>query len=253
LKPGFFQSDQQRKRIEALKTERENLQRQRAEWDAELTRLETENDLPGKVAALEQLRRSADEARGRFDDAAADVDRLVPLFEDPRNGATARLFRSAAEVNANYANLFPAPAAGPPRVPPLVERHPPVEPNSGTLSTLRRLADAARKARGEGEVHDANSAWRVAASNARLFKAARTLEGHMLLLSYNRHAGEENTVRLRGELGEHALHMDALESRVKEASFRLTLGDIRAYHGTGITDNDLRAIQSFILLGIAFD
>jgi hypothetical protein len=60
-------------------------------------------------------------------------------------------------------------------------------------------------------------------------------------------------VRLRSELEEHALHLQALRARASEADIRLGLRDQVAFHSSGITDEDIQAaigITQSILLGI---
>lgn len=181
------------------------------------------------------------DAQEAHENAVAELALWLPTNDDHANGSTARLFRQEAELSKEHKEHYKGLT--------LAIRHPPVLQKNGTVSSIRRLAHAAKAAREGNEVHDEHAEYRVAASNARLFQALRTLQGHVLLLSYNRHTAEENALRLGGELAEHALHLQATEARVEESGFRLTLGDLKAYHATGITDNDIRTVQS-VLLGI---
>ena len=121
------------------------------------------------------------------------------------------------------------------------------------LASLRSLAEAAK------DFHDAspsdnygadppsNNAYNVAVSNARLFKAVSTVSGHVLMLSENQHMSEENVIRLRTELAEHDLQLDAIEGRIQEAGYRLTLGDLKAFHSSGITDADIKSLETAFL------
>jgi hypothetical protein len=125
------------------------------------------------------------------------------------------------------------------------------------LASLRLLAEAAK------DFHDAspsdnygfappsNNAANVAISNARLFKAVSTVGGHILMLSENQHMSEENVIRVRTELAEHDLQLDAIEGRIQEAGFRLTLGDLKAFHSSGITDADIKSLEAAFLGVIA--
>lgn len=121
---------------------------------------------------------------------------------------------------------------------------PATAPEDGILSTIRRLAQTARAWHGAKPATDDPLGWYTASSNTRLVKAIRTVNGHLLFISENQHLAEENTIRLNTELAEHSLHLDAISARVQESGFRLTLGDLQAYHATGVTDADLQAIEA---------
>jgi hypothetical protein len=94
------------------------------------------------------------------------------------------------------------------------------------------------------------SGFHLTVANDRLFKAVRTVDGHLLMLSVNRHMSEENAVRLRTELAAHDVQLDSLKTRAQEASFRLHLGDLKAFHASGVTQEDLQVITNALLVWV---
>jgi hypothetical protein len=138
------------------------------------------------------------------------------------------------------------PNVPPARLPPLVKR------DDRVLISIRKLADVAR------EFHSANQSdadplgWNLTRANVRLQKAVALVDGSILLLSINEHLARENGVRVRKETSLHSVRLDSFERRTYEAGYRLTLGDLKAFHATGITDADLKAIESaaLVFLGI---
>jgi hypothetical protein len=73
------------------------------------------------------------------------------------------------------------------------------------------------------------------------------VNGHLLVISLNAHLSSDNTIRLSSEVSEHRVRLDTYEARVQEARHRLALGDQKAFHGTGITDEDLQWINRLLL------
>jgi hypothetical protein len=125
-----------------------------------------------------------------------------------------------------------------------------VNPKSdNVLISIRKLSDTAKKWQNQSQSLDPDGE-QLTVANDRLFKAVRTVDGHLLMLSLNQHISEENGVRLRTELASHGVQLDGLAGRVKEAGFRLTLGDLKAFHASGITDKDIQMVTSTITNGL---
>ena len=133
-------------------------------------------------------------------------------------------------------------------------KHQEIAGEATVLGSIRLLAETVRDFHNGPAILDATGK-NFSLANARLFKAVRTVSGHILMLSLNEHLSEENVIRLRMEIAAHGLHLDAYESRLNEAGFRLTLNDIQAYHRSGITDADIKstygALESAFLGWIA--
>jgi hypothetical protein len=151
-------------------------------------------------------------------------------------------------------NGLPQPGGG---SPPELRRHPLVHgPNLAAdadasdqlLITIRELAETAKAWHDSPQVSDPTGLG-LRRSNDRLFKAVRTVDGHLLLVSLNQHMSEENVVRLRAELASHDVRLDTLKTRVEEAGYRMTLGDLRAFHASGITDQDIQTIADVFSSG----
>jgi hypothetical protein len=90
-------------------------------------------------------------------------------------------------------------------------------------------------------------------SDRRLYLAIRTVQGHLLMDQLNFKASEDNTIRLTGELALHDNQLDDFHARVEESGLHLTLGSVKAFHDSGVTDGDvqsaLQAIQD-VFVGI---
>jgi hypothetical protein len=135
------------------------------------------------------------------------------------------------------------------------------------LSSLRQLAATARSARAIDPLTTAPQAEAplahrptsqpsdpladaVVIANTRLFKAIQTVTGHVLILSINERMSEDNAIRLRTEIAEHDVQLDSLDARVKEAGYRLTLGDLKAFHSSGVNDADIQTAQTVVEGGL---
>jgi len=117
--------------------------------------------------------------------------------------------------------------------------------SDGVLTSIRLLAETAHAWHVAPQASDL-SGFHLRVANERLFQAVRTVDGHLLMLSLNQHISEDNTVRLRAELASHDVNLDSLSSRVEEAGYRFKLGDLQAFHASGITDKDVQVVSSAI-------
>jgi hypothetical protein len=123
-----------------------------------------------------------------------------------------------------------------------------VDRKDSVLVSIRKLAYAARAWH---EVPPASTGYNqeaVTFTNERLFQAVRTVDGHLLMVTVNGHTSEENVIRLRKELADHDVRLDSYAARVNEANQRLELGNLRAYHATGVTQSDLQALTGALIV-----
>jgi hypothetical protein len=109
------------------------------------------------------------------------------------------------------------------------------------LTSVRRLADNARAWQWASPNTTDPTGWNTKSSMDRLQKAVSAIKANVLTTSVNQRLGFDNSIRLRQELEEHDLHLDGLAARVDEAEIRLGLGDLLAFHRSGITDEDIQA------------
>ncbi len=116
------------------------------------------------------------------------------------------------------------------------------------LIAIRELGETAKAWQDAPQVNDPTGV-NLRIANDRLFKAVRTLDGHLLMISLNQHISEENVVRLHAELASHDIRLDTLKTRVEEAGYRLTLGDLKAFHTSGITDQDIQTVADVFANG----
>jgi hypothetical protein len=134
--------------------------------------------------------------------------------------------------------------------------HAEVEQSDQVLTTLRGLSatahawqtgdprdDKGAKVGGEEMSH-------AELSNNRLRRAVGSVNQYLLLTSLNLRYAEENGVRLRTEVAEHDLQLDHVVSRATEAGIRYSLRELVAFHTSGITEDDLRAVIGFIHNGL---
>jgi len=135
---------------------------------------------------------------------------------------------------------------------PVVLLHPPIARDDRILPSIRRLGETARAWHAADQSTADPLGRHHAAGNERLYAAVRTVQGHLLMVSLNRHMAGENTVRLTTELAAHNNHLDSLRARVQEAGYRLVLSDLQAFHNTGITEADLQAIGDAALFYIGY-
>jgi hypothetical protein len=191
------------------------------------------------------------------DEARARADGLRRRIEDRSEPLSIRLFHTASgwpvplpPPRNNPDNTATALVAGPPAPPASDPPVLPVVPEDRVLAALHRLRESAQAAHNAKFPADRDG-WHLLASNARLFKGVRTVSGHILMLSLNEHLSEDNVIRLRTELAEHDLHLDALEARIHESAYRLTLTDLKAFHSSGITDADIKTVAGGLLAYIA--
>jgi hypothetical protein len=56
----------------------------------------------------------------------------------------------------------------------------------------------------------------------------------------------DNGIRLRTEVLEHGIHLDAIVARVEEATVRFGLKDLLAFHSSGLTENDIQAAVGIV-------
>jgi hypothetical protein len=129
----------------------------------------------------------------------------------------------------------------------------PIRRTERVLSSLRKLAETARRWH-EGSPNEIDpSGRRSYDSSDRLTKAIETLNANLLILSFNEDVASQNEIRLARELAEHQIHLDGFQARATEAGILLGLGNQLAFHQTGITDSDLQAfigITQSVLLGV---
>jgi hypothetical protein len=135
------------------------------------------------------------------------------------------------------------------------QTQPAISDGDQILNSLRRLADAARAWQKASPNEFDPRGWNAHFSQQRLQRGIEVVNAHVLSTSVNERFATESSVRLRAELEEHDIHLDGLQARVDEAELRLGLGDVLAFHQTGITDEDLQAgigiLQSTFLAIIA--
>jgi hypothetical protein len=70
------------------------------------------------------------------------------------------------------------------------------------------------------------------------------------MLSLNENLAADNVVRLDSEIAEHDMQIDGISARAREAGYRLGMGDLKAYHASGITEDDIRVIETALLAWI---
>ena len=128
--------------------------------------------------------------------------------------------------------------------------HPPVYMDESVFLSIRKLADTARELHKKPQMQIDPLGWHLAVANVRLQKAVLLVDGQLLMLSLNEHLADENAIRLQTEISEHDVSLDGLDGRAREAGFRLSLGDLKAFHHSGITQSDIQAIESAILVWI---
>jgi len=128
--------------------------------------------------------------------------------------------------------------------------HPPVYVDESVFLSIRKLADTARELHKKPQMQIDPLGWHLAVANVRLQKAVLLVDGQLLMLSLNEHLADENAIRLQSEIAEHDVNLDGLDGRAREAGFRLSLGDLKAFHHSGITQSDIQAIESAILVWI---
>jgi hypothetical protein len=123
--------------------------------------------------------------------------------------------------------------------------HPLIQTDDKVLSSLRRLSATAnywqRELPNKGTL-DHHSV----RSNDRLKRAVAIISHYVLLSSVNRRYGDWAVIRLRTEIAEHDLYIDAIISRVHEAGLRSSLRELAVYHASGITDQDILCFLSVI-------
>lgn len=129
----------------------------------------------------------------------------------------------------------------------LVRRHPFISRDDSIVASIRKLADTVRSYHRSEQLQTDPLGWNLTRSNVRLQRAVALVDGTLLLLSGNEHSARENGVRLQSETTLHALRLDSFERRTYEAGYRLTLGDIKAFHVSGITEEDLKVFESAAL------
>ena len=181
-----------------------------------------------------------DELNSEFDSAFGSG-----LVERPGGAGVANpenpLFAEAAQVEKWWGehpwqgNLNDAPKD------PLL-RHPVIGFDEDVTHTIRRLAETAAQWQGLSPNQNDPEGWHRRRSYERLNRAVRTLNVFTLMASMNQRLGEEHAVRLRGEVDEHNLHLDAVVARAEEASLRYGARDLLAFHSTGITEADLQVV-----------
>ena len=128
--------------------------------------------------------------------------------------------------------------------------HPFISRDDSVVASIRKLADTVRKFHYSDQQPNDPLGWNLTRANVRLQNAVSLIDGTMLLLSANEHSARDDANRLQNELSLHSLRLDSFERRTYEAGFRLTLGDINAFHSTGFTDKDLQILEAAALTAI---
>jgi hypothetical protein len=221
------------------------------------------NDLYG--AALDLGQENSRHAQGMLTIANVELRRWALLGDlnedystvfDPPVEDTTRLFALDAEIQ-KWNDAIKSPALPAPGDKIDLRRHPAihgVNQNSatdfsyGVLTSIRQLRETAKAWQDAPQISDPDGI-NLRIANDRLFKAVRTVDGNLLMISLNQHISEENVVRLRAELASHDIRLDTLKTRVEEAGYRLTLGDLKAFHTSGITDQDIQTIADVFANG----
>jgi hypothetical protein len=209
---------------------------------AELHRLELdlhEENLRHWIVVLDVTKEELRRWR-RLRDQVADLEAVMEF-----DAGAPVLFADAATTEAWLDDRSIAPEG--PRPP-----HP-VDRGDNVLSTLRHLAATARDWQrqapadaifvGEGGDPGADDrlAWALThRSNDRLRRAVAILNHYLLITRINVHSSELNGVRLRTEIIEHEIHVDRVVAGAKESPIRYGLGELLAYHSTGVTDADIQ-------------
>jgi hypothetical protein len=201
-----------------------------------------------EVLRWSQLSQLSEDYATVFSQAAAgpnaiDNPEKFPLFSD--RGAN-------QSASTNYSNGFASRTSGrfltAPATQPL---DPPVSVDDRVFASIRSLTDAARTWQ-IGTAADDPEGYRTAVANERLYQAVRTAQGYLLMISHNRHMSGENRLRLVTELSRHEQQLASFDGQITEAGFRLTLGDLKAFYGTGITEKDIQAIGTAALFYIGY-
>jgi hypothetical protein len=131
-----------------------------------------------------------------------------------------------------------------------LRNHPQVFLQEGVFTSIRKLAETTRAWQSAPQRTQDPTGWNIAASNVRLHKAVATVDGHLLMLSLNENLAADNVVRLDSEIAEHDMQIDGISARAREAGYRLGMGDLKAYHASGITEDDIRVIETALLAWI---
>jgi hypothetical protein len=188
----------------------------------------------------------------------------VPL-DDPKRPTNVPLFQNLAALDRSvytvYKDLLQARKASEANFPGdpakvgapggVAGDHPSVVREDFAFASIRRLADAARARHSDpARLERDPLGFHLDVATVRLHNAIRIVEGQLLLVSLNEHSADENAIRLHTEIAEHTLQLDSLDSRVREAGFKLGLGDLKAFHASGITEQDIRTIETGILTWI---
>jgi hypothetical protein len=112
-------------------------------------------------------------------------------------------------------------------------------PAAPILPSMRLLAANAAEWQKKSPMESDPLGVMARASNSRLWAATKLTEGYTLAVGLNRFYAAADTLILEREIKEHDILLDGVESRVKEAEIRLRLGDVSAFHSSGITEQDL--------------
>jgi hypothetical protein len=131
-----------------------------------------------------------------------------------------------------------------------LQNHPQIFLEEGVFTSVRKLAETTRAWQAAPQRTADPTGWNIAASNVRLHKAISTIDGHLLMLSLNENLAADNVVRLDSEIAEHDMQIDGISARAREAGYRLALGDLKAYHASGITEDDIRVLETALLAWI---
>lgn len=86
----------------------------------------------------------------------------------------------------------------------------------------------------------------TARSIQRLSQGIRIIQCYMLISSVSESMSTDNGIRLRTEVLEHGIHLDAIVARVEEATVRFGLKDLLAFHSSGLTENDIQAAVGIV-------
>jgi hypothetical protein len=172
-------------------------------------------------------------------------DNYQEVYGGQTTPATSRLFQTQQEVDKLIADHAPGGTAAQPDL----RKHPAVAKTGDRIWTsIRKLTETVAAFHRSAQVNDPDG-FNLTTANDRLFKAVRTVDGHLLMISLNQHISEENVARLHAELASHDIRLDTLKTRVEEAGYRLTLGDLKAFHTSGVTDQDIQTIADVFANG----
>jgi hypothetical protein len=177
----------------------------------------------------------------------ADID---VFFDSPQFGERSKnppkpiLFSDKKIIDGWYRLHPPPPNANPKDV----AKHPVIDPDASIIGSIRLLAETA--ALYQNASPQSTDHWNTLRSTDRLRRALQIVQLYELMTAFNRRQAAEDLILLIAEVREHEVQLDQIVVTVVEQEIRLGLGELVAFHSSGITQEDMRLLLTMIQQGL---